>query len=162
MFTIKLESKELNDTVTRALEIAPKEAHLALRSSLLDLATRSALQAPIETGDLRNDCRATLNGRRIFIKQKSVLSGDTGTKKPMQAGSVYYSLPYANRQHEDLTLNHNRTDGYLRKNGTSVNMVAGGNAKFLERPFNQRLPTYEARFDKSIDKALGAKGDGQE
>lgn len=162
MFTIKLESKELNDTVTRALEIAPKETHHAIRTVLLDLAARSAKQAPIETGDLRNDCRAELNGGQIFGRQMSVLSGGMGVPKMSQAGSVYYSLPYANRQHEDLTLNHSRTDGYLRKDGTSVNMVAGGNAKFLERPFNQRLPKYEAKFAKIIDKALGAKGGGQE
>ncbi len=158
MFTITWSDKDLNAAVTKAQEAAPKETRKAVRAILLDLAGKSARQAPIETGDLRNDCTARLNGATIFSRQAAVLSG--GLPAVSLYGEVFYTLPYARRQHEDLTLNHTRTDGHLRSNGQSVNMVAGGNAKFLEKPYNQNLPKYTARLNKIIDKALNPKGGG--
>jgi hypothetical protein len=34
-------------------------------------------------------------------------------------------------------------------------MIAGGEAKYLERPFNENAETYIKRIEKIVDKTLG-------
>ncbi|MGN0677619.1 MAG: hypothetical protein ACI4K5_07715, partial [Ruminococcus sp.] len=83
---------------------------------------------------------------------------------------VGYSLPYALRQHEDLTLNHSKTNGSIRnstirfqtKNGqvhtfqgsSSINRVAGGQAKFLEKPFLDNEQKYIDALKSIPDKVI--------
>ena len=151
-FTITLEDKELNAQLETALKRNPKETVSAVRACLQDLAGESSRRAPIETGDLRNDCTATLNGATIFARQQRAGAHTAGSLSA--GGEVGYGLPYALRQHEDLSLPHDRTDGYLRKDGTSVNMVAGGESKFLEKPFNERLARYIKRIQRVPEECL--------
>ena len=139
-FKITLESKALNKQIDLAIKRNPKETTRAVRECLLDLASESARRAPIEAGDLRNDAKAVLNGATVFEKQSAAAGIVPASLKAF--GEVGYSLPYALRQHEELVYRHDRTDGYRRPDGTTVNMVAGGEAKFLEKPFEERKARY--------------------
>lgn len=151
-FTITLDDKELNKQIERALKRNPKATVKKVHSCLIDLAANSAKRAPIESADLRNDCHAELNGVTVFSNQSSAGFSGLGSLKAF--GSVGYSLPYALRQHEELEWDHTRTDGYQipshnkrtgkpNKNaGKTVNMVAGGESKFLEKPFEERKQRY--------------------
>lgn len=137
-------SKELKKQLRDAAKRNPKETVRALNECLLDLADASVAEAPIESGDLKNNCTAELNGTVVFVNQAAA-----GTPMPsnVASGRVGYSLVYAMRQHEDLTMRHDRTDGYKRKDGTSVNLIPGGKAKYLEDPFNARQDAYIKRLE---------------
>ncbi|MCL2531584.1 MAG: hypothetical protein FWE40_05455 [Oscillospiraceae bacterium] len=122
---LTFDSKQLDTMLKLAQKRAPEKTTRAVHSVLLDLAGRSARRAPVKEGHLRNDCQAVLNGNPVFENQAA-----TGGK-PKSAlsafGTVGYSLVYARRQHEDLTFNH----------------PMGGEAKFLENPFNENTARYE-------------------
>ena len=150
--TIKIKSEELDRTISDALALLPEETTAAVKEIALDLSAKSAKRAPIESGDLRNNCHAELNGHTVYEYQRP--TGDAPASNKAVA-NVGYSLPYALRQHEDLSLRHDRTDGYTRPDGTTVNMIAGGEAKYLERPFNENAEAYIKRIEKIVDKTLG-------
>ncbi len=134
--TVKLDSKALNAQIEKALQRNPRETARAATDCLLELAGRSAQLAPVDTGDLRNDCVATLNGQTIFSQQTPILSMVAPSLKTF--GSVGYDLPYALRQHEELGYNHPK----------------GGEAKFLENPFNALEKAFIARMEKVVDDSL--------
>lgn len=150
--SIEIKSKELDRTISNAMKLLPEGTTAAVKEIALDLSAKSAKRAPIESGDLRNNCHAELNGHTVYEYQRP--SGDAPASNNAVA-SVGYSLPYALRQHEDLALRHDRTDGYTRQDGTTVNMIAGGEAKYLERPFNENAEAYVKRIEKIISKTLG-------
>ena len=134
-FRIILKDIELNKQLKRAYKRNPEETAKAARDCLLDLAGESSRRAPVDTGDLRNDCTAELNGQTIFTMQLPI----SGTTRALKAyGSVSYGLPYALRQHEGLTYNHPR----------------GGEAKYLERPFEERKERYIKRFEKIVEELI--------
>lgn len=150
--TIRLDDRELNKQLKKALAANPKETVRAVKECTLDLAANSAKRAPIESGDLRNNCVADLNGIKIFEKQTAIGGGAIPSLKAI--GDVGYSLPYAVRQHEELNYSHDRTDGYKRKDGTTVNMVAGGDSKFLEKPFDERKARYRKRMEQIVERSI--------
>jgi Asp-tRNA(Asn)/Glu-tRNA(Gln) amidotransferase B subunit len=141
---LTLKSKALQKQLTDAMSRNPKETTRALMDCVLDLAGKSAVLAPIETGDLRNDCHGSVNGVTVFAEQ--AVKSLSAVSNLNSLGKVSYSLPYALKQHEDLTLRHDRTDGKPRADGRSVNRVAGGQAKFLQQPFEQSERRYINRF----------------
>lgn len=149
---VELNSKQLDKAISNAMALLPEETTAAVHEIAIDLSAKSAKRAPIESGDLRNNCHAELNGRTVYEHQRP--SGNAPASNNAVA-SVGYSLPYALRQHEDLALRHDRIDGYTRPDGTTVNMIAGGEAKYLERPFNENAETYIKRIEKIVDKTLG-------
>ena len=146
---IKIDFKDLEKDFKAVTAKAPKAITQAVTDCALDLAGRSAPLAPIESGDLRNNCHAEVNGQTVFTEQTATNTTPTNTLSV--SATVGYSLPYARRQHEDLTLRHDRTDGYRRKDGTTVNMVAGGQAKYLEQPFLERRDKYIEHIKKAVD-----------
>ncbi len=168
-FVFKIDDKELSKQLERAMKKMPEEVAKAVNDCTLDLAEQSSNRAPVETGDLRGNCVAEVNGTVVFENTEP-----TGAKPPAKTltlGKVSYSLPYALRQHEELGYDHNRTDGERRikevvrhttENGKvssyigagSVNRVAGGEAKFLERPFEERKEKYINRFKEVINKVF--------
>ena len=79
-----------------------------LKKAGADLVAKSSEQAPIDTGDLRGNCTLDLK----YLDALYV--------------SVGYNLPYALRQHEELTWRHPK----------------GGKAKYLEDPFNANRQRY--------------------
>jgi hypothetical protein len=150
--TIKLEDKALNRQLKRAMKANPKETVRAVKDCTLDLASNSAQRAPVESGDLRSDCVADVNSVKVYEKQSAVPGAVIPATKAL--GDVGYSLPYALRQHEDLSLRHDRTDGYRRTDGTTVNMVAGGDVKFLEGPFDERKSRYIKRMEQIAERSV--------
>lgn len=71
------------------------------------------------------------------LKESGVVSLD----KSAQVVTISYNTPYARKQHEDNTLNHPN----------------GGQAKYLEQPFNERASKLESFVGDSIHKALEKK-----
>lgn len=89
-FKIELDSKALDKQLANALKRNPKVTAKTIKAIALDLQGKSAKLAPVDTGDLRNNCNADL-------------SKANGSKA---SATVGYSLPYALRQHEELGYNH--------------------------------------------------------
>lgn len=116
----------LRDVLAEAEKRNPTVTAQKVTAIALDLASRSARQAPVDTGDLRNNCTAVLNGAAVFREQHAVSGSVTPSAKAEAV--VGYSLPYALRQHEELGYNHPK----------------GGKAKFLEEPFLEKEPDYTA------------------
>lgn len=90
----------------------------------LDLAGESARRAPIDTGDLRSN-----------VSLSSPLEGNTPTRRTVRVG---YDLPYARRQHEELTYRHPK----------------GGGPKYLENPAKERGGKYRRDIARAVDRAL--------
>lgn len=86
----ELDSKALDKQLTNALKRNPKITANTVKAIALDLQGKSAKLAPVDTGDLRNNCNADLRKA----------SGNNAS------ATVGYSLPYALRQHEELGYNH--------------------------------------------------------
>ena len=152
MIRVEVDGKKVLTHLRVASKATPDVTSKRLYAVLLDLAAESAKQAPIESGDLRDNCTAQIDGNTIYTGQ--VPTGGTPAPGTKLQGRVGYSLPYAIRQHEDLTLRHDRTDGHLRvvrhrnpdgtvhATVTSYNLVAGGNAKYLEGPYRGKKHQY--------------------
>lgn len=149
--TVELDDGGLGKQLKAALKRNPEATGRTITAIALDLAGESASRAPIESGDLRNNCHAEINGTTVFENQVPALGG-ISTLAPI--ATIGYSLPYALRQHEELDYRHDRTDGYRRDNGSTVNLVAGGEAKFLEKPFEERKQTYIDTIMKIPDEVL--------
>ena len=86
----------------------------------------------------------------ILAESQKLVPVDTGTLKDSGAISsdkknsivtISYNTPYARKQHEDNTLNHPK----------------GGQAKYLERPFNEKSGDLEKIVGDSIHKVLQRK-----
>lgn len=156
--TVSLNSEKIERQLELALRRNPQKTVEKVKAIAIDLAGKSAERAPIESGDLRNNCHADLNGTTIYENQSA--SGNVQPSTQAMA-SIGYSLPYALRQHEDLALRHDRTDGYERDDGTTVNMIAGGEAKYLENPFNENAEHYANQLrsipGEVIDEATGKR-----
>lgn len=115
--------ENLKKALAEAEKRNPKVTAQKVTAIALDLAGRSAQQAPVDTGDLRNNCTAVLNNSEIFKEQR--VTGNSEPAEKVEA-TVGYSLPYALRQHEELNYNHPK----------------GGKAKFLEEPFLEKEQDY--------------------
>lgn len=164
---IKIDSKALEKQLKDALKRNPQVTAKTVKNIALDLAGRSAQLAPIESGDLRNNCNADINGITIYENQTVAGNAPPSLKAVAEVG---YSLPYALRQHEDLTLNHSKTNGSIRNNtirfqttngqiheykgASTVNRVAGGQAKFLEKPFLDNEQKYIDALKSIPDKVI--------
>lgn len=120
---VEIDSRALTKQLQRAMRRNPTVTTKTVRDIVLDLAGRSARRAPVDTGDLRNNCSATVNGSEVFKNQAAC-----GTVNPSQRveAEVGYSLPYALRQHEELNYNHPK----------------GGEPKFLENPYLEKEQDY--------------------
>lgn len=125
---VTINDKELSEQIRKAREANPRETVAAVNECVLDLAGNSAKRAPVDKGDLRNNCMAALNGMTIFTQQTP--TGAIPQPSLTVFGSVSYSLPYALRQHEELNYKHPH----------------GGEAKYLERPFEERKDRYINRI----------------
>jgi hypothetical protein len=143
--------KWYGDEVLRSIINASDQGGL---NAALHLKGESQKEAPIESGDLKGNCSIVTNTANISAAEKG-----TSLSNPFQDGKIKvgYTLPYAIKQHEDLTLRHDKTDGRWIKdefgNFQSINMVAGGKAKFLEDPFNrniQKMQDYVANAVKKV------------
>ena len=100
-----------------------------LQDVAVDVASQGSDRAPIETGDLRAN-----------------ISAEAGYKLDEALGrlttTVVAARPYAFIQHEHEEFNHPR----------------GGETKYLTRPFQERLPRYQAALQETLVEALRAAG----
>lgn len=127
----------------KLLENVRDEVKTALRKSGLDLKQRSKDQAPIDTGDLRGNCAVLDEDGYVPGGDPSVTQDIDGKRAELQPPKalrvrVGYALPYALAQHENLALNH----------------PMGGNAKYLESPFEANRQKYEDFIYKAVGKGL--------
>jgi hypothetical protein len=109
-----------------------------LTDALLHIAGKAQQRAPIETGDLRSSAHVDIDGEVFARGNKDGTALDIVGNIPESAaiGKVSFNSVYAAYQHEHTELRHDRTDGYRimtgKNAGQTVNMVAGGQAKYLE------------------------------
>jgi hypothetical protein len=136
--------KKLNVKV----ESVTAEVAKAVADCALDCLDNAVQRAPVETGDLRSSGYANFNGSP-FLKGRGDASGGAGidivgvpTPAQQAEAEIGFAAVYAHRQHEDMNYRHDRTDGYRRPDGTTVNMVAGGQAKYLESVVVEKLPKW--------------------
>lgn len=97
--------------------------------------------------------KAALKGQKLLAQNilgesQKLVPVDTGTLQ--RSGNIQtkdnittisYNTPYARKQHEDMTLNHPR----------------GGEAKYLERPFNEKAVEFENFVSTEVYKVLRKK-----
>ena len=114
---------KLSEAIRRAEKKAPAATAKKVTAIALDLSGRSARLSPVDTGDLRNNCTAQVNGTTVFEKQRPAASPFPASRAEAVVG---YSLPYALRQHEELGYRHPK----------------GGQAKFLEQPLLEKEKDY--------------------
>lgn len=139
---------EITRNINKAVANMKRTSSRGLASAAVFVANKAVQRAPIESGDLKNSVYIDLDGKRIARGEEdvrnaqSIIGTDIGINEKMAA--VGFASKYAAKQHEDLSLRHDRTDGYrvpefnLRTGkpnktaGKSVNLIPGGQAKFLE------------------------------
>lgn len=118
------------------MENARRRARDAARDFLVtaaeDLAARSALDAPIETGTLRASVSPGPGEGESAITEQEF--GD----RTLLTAEVSFSTPYAARQHEEVTWKH----------------PEGGKAKYLESNLLAMAPRYEEALRATVEKAM--------
>lgn len=97
--------------------------------------------------------KAALKGQKVLAQNilgesQKLVPVDTGTLKrsghvstERNITTISYNTPYALKQHEDASLNHPK----------------GGEAKYLERPFNEKSQEYENCVQTEVYKAMRKK-----
>lgn len=133
---IIFESKKLEKQLKKAIQRNPKMTAKVVSDIALDLASRSCRKAPVDTGDLRNNCSAVINNTKTFENQTATGAMPQPALKII--AEVGYSLPYALRQHEDMSYNHPK----------------GGQAKYLEQPFEENEQKYINKLASIPDEVL--------
>lgn len=123
----------------------------------VDCLSASVPKAPVESGYLRSSGYVTVNGSKVAQGTEdggTATRGASGQQWERLEVEVGYSAPYAHRQHEDLNMRHDRTDGYKRRDGTTVNMVAGGQAKYLESVVVENIDSWKQRIAEASKRGL--------
>jgi hypothetical protein len=107
--------------MSTALNFPIPEVRSAITNALADavevIKQESIQRTPKETGELRNDCSTAVNGLEAV---------------------VYYSLPYAAKQHEEVGYDHQ-----------------DGEAKFLENAVIATKPVVAAVIAEGLRRQLG-------
>jgi len=109
--------EELNKILADIPEVAKKAAHNELKIVAEDLKGKSQRLAPVDLGDLKGSAGVEVNGLEA---------------------TIFYTEPYATRQHEELEYNHPK----------------GGQAKYLEQPFKESVNDYTNAIGDAIKKAI--------
>lgn len=139
---------EITKKINKAIGNMKHTSSRGLASAAVYIANKAVQRAPIEDGDLKNSVYIDLDGKRVAKGEEEVRNAqnrvgtDIGINEKM--GTVGFCSKYAVKQHEDLSLRHDRTDGYRvpefnqrtgkpnKTAGKSINRIPGGQAKFLE------------------------------
>lgn len=136
---------EITRKINKAVANMKRTSSRGLASAAVYVANKAVQRVPIESGDLKNSVYIDLDGKRVARGEKEITTAiNAAIGNDVQTADVGFSSKYAKKQHEDLSLRHDRTDGYRipelnvrtgKKNknaGKSVNLIPGGQAKFLE------------------------------
>ena len=133
-------TQKINNAIARLKKTSTK----GLKSASLYVAAEAVKRTPIESGDLRNSVYVDLDSRRVASGQDGIVGINTDVGDNATLAAIGFASKYAAKQHEDLSLSHDRTDGYRipeinqrtgkpnKYAGRTVNMIPGGQAKFLE------------------------------
>ncbi|MGE5494613.1 MAG: hypothetical protein ACM3S4_04860 [Burkholderiales bacterium] len=139
--------RAIQDKIDKATKGAEGATLKALTDVAVDLLSRAAERAPVETGDLRGSGYININGEDIAYS--AVGSGGiimAGTPAPSESkknvAEVGFTAPYAFTQHEHVEFNH----------------PIGGQAKYLESVVVERKEMWAKQLaDSARD---GFKGGG--
>lgn len=105
------------------------------------------LEEEIKKGALKG---LKITAQNILGESQKLVPVDTGTlqksgtiklNSETLTAQISYNTPYALKQHEDATLNHPN----------------GGEAKYLERPFNEKAGELEVNIGNEINRILRKK-----
>lgn len=130
---------DVNRNLQRVLRNVNKEVVIEMENVMEDLSRRTCIEAPKDSGDMRESLRGTVNDKEI------IRGMDTGgiqrmgniEKKDKLEGVVFYDTEYAVIQHEDMSLNH---------------PTAGTKAKYLQDPFQQNQQLYLQKFQDAVNR----------
>ena len=135
---------EITKKINNAVAHLKKSSSKGLKDAAVHVASKASARAPIESSDLRNSVYIDLDGKRVASGQAGVAGISTGAGSNAKMAEIGFASKYAAKQHEDLSLRHDRTDGYRvpeinmrtgkpnKHAGKTVNYIPGGQAKFLE------------------------------
>lgn len=135
---------EITKKINKAVAQLKRTSSQGLKDAAIHVASKASIRAPIESSDLQNSVYINLDGKRVASGQDGVagISADVGGNAKI--AEIGFASKYAVKQHEDLSLRHDRTDGYRvpeinmrtgkpnKHAGKTVNYIPGGQAKFLE------------------------------
>lgn len=135
---------EITRKINQAVAHMKKSSSKGLKDAAIHIASKAEKRAPIESSDLKNSVYINLDGKRVASGQDGIagISADVGSNAKL--AEIGFASKYAAKQHEDLSLRHDRTDGYRvpeinmrtgkpnKHAGKTVNYIPGGQAKFLE------------------------------
>lgn len=136
--------EEITRKINNAVANMKRTSSKGLVSAAVYVANKAVQRAPIESGDLKDSVYIDLDGKRVARGEKEITAINANIGNDIKIAEVGFSSKYAARQHEDLSLRHDRTDGYRvpefnqrtgkpnKTAGKSVNRIPGGQAKFLE------------------------------
>lgn len=142
---LNVKVEQVNENVARAVA-----------DCALDCIAKSVPRAPIESGFLRSTAYAQVDGHPIArgAPEGTQKTGAYPEPDDRVEAEVGYSAKYAHKQHEDPNMRHDRTDGYRRTDGTTVNMVAGGQAKYLESVVVENIDSWNKRITEAAIRGL--------
>lgn len=136
---------EITKKINRAVANMKSTSSRGLASAAVFVANKAVQRAPIEDGDLRNSVYIDLDGKRVAKGKDDITAAiNSAIGSDVRIADVGFASKYAFKQHEDLSLRHDRTDGYRvpefnqrtgkpnKTAGKSINRIPGGQAKFLE------------------------------
>lgn len=135
---------EITKKINKAVAQLKISSSKGLKAAAIHIASEAEKRAPIESSDLKNSVYINLDGKRVASGREGVagISADVGGNAKI--AEIGFASKYAAKQHEDLSLRHDRTDGYRvpeinmrtgkpnKHAGKTVNYIPGGQAKFLE------------------------------
>ena len=134
----------IDPTVIRKVDEKLRNAGIkAMRIEMEQILTEAIDLTPIDTGTLRRSGTVSVGELPPFVLVHQAAEAGSRTRypEPLSESTVVYisfNTPYAKRQHEEL-LNHPR----------------GGQAKYLEQPFESRKGDALKAIAAAIAKALG-------
>ena len=148
---VELDVKELEKSIKKVQNKLDNAEKIIIeeieRVSILiafDLLGEAMRRAPKETGHLRGSGIAKVNDEKVahtegkgdITKDKDFI-GLVAKAINEVVGEVAFNTPYAAIQHEEMGFHHD-----------------DGEAKYLERPLNERIEVYQKWFAERIEKRL--------
>lgn len=150
--------KSIEDKLTTTVEQVDGDVTKAVADCAISCLEKAIPRTPIESGFLRSTGKAYVNGNKVAQgdgKDGIIVFGAYQLVEDKVEGEVAYGpCEYAIRQHEDLSLRHDRTDGYKRRDGTTVNRVAGGQAKYLESVVVENIDSWKQSIIEAARRGL--------
>jgi len=154
---LELDLKELEESIEKVKNKLDKLEEILVeeieRVSILiafDLLGEAMRRAPKDTGHLRGSGIAKVNEEQVahtegegdLTKDKEFI-GLVASVINEVVGEVAFNTPYAAIQHEELAFNHQ-----------------DGEAKYLERPLNEKIEIYQFWLAENIKKRLDKESKG--